>query len=149
MEVYKICREKFSNQLTASGVANRWNKEDEFVNYTAGSISLAALENIAHRASIDIANPYKLLKIKLTPKASVKSIAITELPEDWRSLNAYIDLQELGSAWYKSNEACVLKVPSAIVAQEFNYIINTKHPLFSSDVEIINVEDWIWDKRLL
>jgi RES domain-containing protein len=149
MEVYKICRGKYANKLSASGVSNRWNKEDELVIYTGGTIALATLENVAHRASINIAKPYKLLRIEIKEQTLIREISVKQLPKSWRSLEAYIELQEIGSDWYQSMGSLVLKVPSAIVSQEFNYVINTKHPLFLSNVVLASVEDWIWDKRLL
>lgn len=149
MEVYKICRASYANKLSASGVANRWNKEDEFVIYTGSSIALAALENIAHRASINIAKPYKLLTIEIKEPNLIKEIDLKQLPKNWRNLEAYVTLQDIGSAWYQTGESLILKLPSAIVSQEFNYVINTKHRLFFSNVVLQSVEDWIWDKRLL
>lgn len=149
MEVYKICRDKYANKLSASGASNRWNKEDELVIYTGSTIALATLENVAHRASINIAKSYKLLKIEIKNQVLIKEISIEQLPKNWRSLEAYIELQEIGSGWYQSKESLVLKVPSAIVSQEFNYVINTKHPLFLSNVILSSAEDWMWDKRLL
>jgi RES domain-containing protein len=149
MEVYKICRGKYANKLSASGVSNRWNKEDELVIYTGSSIALATLENVAHRASINIAKPYKLLKIEIKETNLIKEIDLKQLPKNWRSLEAYVELQEIGSAWYQAVESLVLKVPSAIVSQEFNYVINSKHPLFLSNIVLESVEDWVWDKRLL
>jgi RES domain-containing protein len=149
MEVYKICRDKYANKLSASGVSNCWNKEDELVIYVGSSIALAALENVAHRASINIAKTYKLLKIEIKEPNLIKEIDYKQLPKNWRSLEAYIELQEIGSAWYQAVESLILKVPSAIVSQEFNYVINTKHPLFFSNVVLQSVEEWVWDKRLL
>ena len=149
MEVYKICRAKYSNKLSASGASNRWNKEDELVIYTGSTIALATLENVAHRASINIAKPYKLLRIEIKKHTVIKEIDLKQLPENWKSLEAYVELQEIGSAWYQSLESPVLKVPSAIVSQEFNYVINTRHPLFHSNINLKDSEDWIWDKRLL
>lgn len=149
MEVFKICREKFSHSLQASGVPNRWNKKDEFVIYTAGSRSLAALESVAHRSAIIAASPYKLLKISMSDDSVIKEIQLKDLPANWMSIQAYIELQEIGSKWYTSQESLVLKVPSALIKEEFNYVINTKHPLFSTHIILETKEDFIWDKRLL
>ena len=149
MEVYKICRGKYADKLSASGVSNRWNKEDEMVIYTGGTIALATLENLAHTGSINIAKPYKLLRIEIKEQTFIREISLKQLPKNWRSLEAYVELQEIGSDWYQSLESPILKVPSAIVSQEFNYVINTKHPLFLSNVVLASVEDWTWDKRLL
>ncbi|WP_442795618.1 RES family NAD+ phosphorylase [Pelobium manganitolerans] len=149
MLVYKICRDIYADHLSASGIANRWNKEDEFVIYTGSSIALSVLENIAHRASINISNRYRLITIALDGQTSIKEIKSSQLPISWQSLDAYPHLQDVGSLWYQQCEHLVLKVPSAIVAQEFNYIINTKHTDFGTKVKIIKSEEWVWDSRLL
>jgi len=58
-------------------------------------------------------------------------------------------LQEIGSQWYNAMEFLVLKVPSAVIEQEYNYVINTRHPDFSKLVRLKAVEDFVWDRRLL
>lgn len=149
MEVFKICKEKYSTILNASGASNRWNKKDEFVIYTGSSRSLSTLETVVHRAGINILNSYKLLKIFIDDSTLIKEIYIKDLLENWMSIEAYIELQEIGSEWYNSKETLVLKVPSAIIKEEHNYIINTKHPLFSTNLKLETVEDFVWDKRLM
>ena len=149
MEVFKICREKYSHFLNASGTSLRWNKKDEFVIYTGSSRSLSTLEMVAHRSYINISSQYKLLIILITDESSIKEIDINDLPENWKSIEAYVELQEIGSRWYHSNESLVLKVPSSIIPQEYNYIINTKHPKFATHVILQKVDDFVWDNRLL
>jgi RES domain-containing protein len=149
MEVFKICREKYSHSLNASGASNRWNKKDEFVIYTGSSRSLSTLEMVAHRSYINISSQYKLLIILISDESFIKEIDIRDLPENWKSIEAYVELQEIGSKWYHSNESLVLKVPSSIIPQEFNYIINTKHPMFATQIILQNVDDYVWDNRLL
>jgi RES domain-containing protein len=149
MEVFKICREKYSHSLIASGASNRWNKKDEFVIYTGSSRSLSTLEMVAHRSYINISSQYKLLIVLITDESLIKEIDINDLPENWKSIEAYVELQEIGSKWYHSNESLVLKVPSAIIPQEYNYILNTKHPMFATHIILQNVYDFAWDNRLL
>ena len=149
MEVFKICLDKYSNSLNASGAPNRWNKKDEFVIYTGSSRSLSTLELVVHRSLINIDRPYRLLVITIKDKTPFKEIKIKDLPKSWRTIDAYIALQEIGSKWYNSLETPVLKVPSVIIPFEFNYVINTKHPLFSKNILINSMEDFNWDKRLL
>ena len=149
MEVFKICREKYSHSLNASGASNRWNKKDEFVIYTGSSRSLSALEMVAHRSYINISREYKLLTILITDESLIRELNINNLPENWKSIEAYVELQEIGSKWYHSNESLVLKVPSAIIPQEFNFIINARHPMFSTHIILKDVDDFVWDNRLL
>lgn len=149
MEVFKICSEKYSHSLNASGASNRWNKKDEFVIYTGSSRSLSTLETVVHRSAINISSPYKLVIIAIDDRSFIKEISITDLPENWKSIEAYVELQEIGSKWYNSLESLILKVPSAIISQEYNYIINTIHPLFAANVILQSLENFDWDKRLL
>ena len=147
MEIFKICKEKYAQNLQASGVSNRWNKKDEFVIYAGSSRSLSTLETVVQRSGINTAHKYKMLKINIDDSIFVKEISIIDLPIKWESLEAYVDLQEIGSKWYQSNESLVLKVPSVIIKEEFNFVINTKHPLFEENVKLAVIEDFFWDKR--
>lgn len=56
--------------------------------------------------------------------------------------------QEILNEWYGKKESLILKVPSALIPQEHNFVINTKHDLFSSHVKLIGLEDFYWDGRL-
>jgi RES domain-containing protein len=71
-----------------------------------------------------------------------------QLPHNWRSFLAEERLRELGSAWYRDQKPPILRVPSIIIPQEYNYVLNTAHPLFNEVVELTEVENFFWDKRL-
>jgi len=73
----------------------------------------------------------------------------TELPSHWRSMAAYPELQQIGSAWYQSKRSLVLKVASAVIPKEYNYIINTNHRDFMDKVSLVRTEDYFWDERLI
>lgn len=79
----------------------------------------------------------------------VSQIRLKDLPKNWRSIAAYPVLQQIGSDWYTRNESLLLKVPSAVIIQECNYLINTKHPDFNGKVSLVRTEDYFWDDRLL
>ncbi|MGJ7030328.1 RES family NAD+ phosphorylase [Niabella hirudinis] len=149
MLVYNIRRAKYAGSLTASGVANRWNMEEEFVIYTGCSRALSVLEIVVHRSGIVLNEPYRLLviEIKETP-ADILELKPDQLPEKWRSLVAYPKLQGLGSDWYQGNKQLLLKVPSAVVPMEYNILINTRHPKFNTHVRLKDTEIFDWDERL-
>lgn len=150
MEVYRIAEEKFSNELTASGLANRWNNDNQFVLYTGSSRSLATLELVVARKSINPKSNYRVMIISIADDEELFTAVLkNNLSEDWRSTNSYSQLQQIGSNWYKSKKSLVLKVPSAIISQEYNYIINTKHPDFSEKVSLVRTESYFWDERLV
>jgi RES domain-containing protein len=150
MRVYRITAAKYASKLSSSGAANRWNQEGEFVIYSAESRSLASLELVVHRSAIKPRLKYKVLVIDIdVPKAQVQKVKEIEMPKNWRSVNAYNVLQHIGSSWYTECKKLVFQIPSVIIPQEYNYIINTKHKLFDDKVNIVNKEDYFWDARLL
>jgi len=150
MTVYNIRKEQFAKVLSASGVANRWNSEDEFIIYTGSSIALSALELIAHRSAIKIDHQYKLLSIDVqVEEKDIMEIKLSALPLNWKSVIAYPELQKLGSDWYQNRKTLLLKVPLALVQNEFNYLINTKHREFAQKVSIKSTENFEWYNRLL
>jgi RES domain-containing protein len=122
----------------ASDYSARWNKQGEKVVYTAANISLAFLEIFVHlaldRRSSSPQNPSntqvessrRIIQLYLDD-LEYETIEPDRLPDNWREASAYPQLQELGSEWWQAGKTAVLKVPSAIVPNEFNYVINPDH----------------------
>lgn len=150
MEVFRLSQVKYSKGLNASGKAARWNKDNEFVLYTGQSRSLVTLESVVHANSIKTKLQYEIMVVSIADdKKLYKEKRVQDLPKHWQKTAAYAELQAMGSAWYLNNESLVLKVPSAIIPQEFNYIINIRHPDFAQNVSLIGQEEYFWDNRLL
>ena len=150
MEVFRISKESYATSLSASGRANRWNTKGQQVIYTGSSRSLSSLELIVHRGAVQSTVRYKVMVISIADDDYlIRQIQRNDLPPNWRSLAGYPTLQGIGLAWYNSQESLILKVPSAIIVYEYNYIINTEHPDFSRNVQIVRTEDYFWDSRLL
>lgn len=147
MIVYRLAHAKYADQLNSSGAANRWNRAFQFVIYCSENISLCALELLAHTNGIRPAGEFKVMEIEVSGRFRSKLISVESLPEEWHLLQFYGNTQLIGSDWYKAKSSLCLKVPSAIIKSEYNYIINTQHPAFSESVKLINVQDFFWDKR--
>jgi RES domain-containing protein len=149
MEAFKISRTEFAGKLTSSGSANRWNYEGQYVIYAGSSRSLSTLELIVHRGNVRPNNNFRVTVISLADDDHLfRQIKSLYLPSDWRKLAAYSQLQKIGSGWYENQETLFLKVPSAVIPKEFNYVINTEHPAFTQHVKIVRTEDYFWDTRL-
>jgi RES domain-containing protein len=150
MEVFRLSKEMYSGGLVASGSANRWNRRGQFVIYAGSSRSLSTLESIVHRSSVIPTIPYKILVISISDDEHlVKQIRLDQLQDNWRTMAAYSALQEIGSLWYERKETMILRVPSAVIVQEYNYILNMEHPDFANEVRLARVEDYFWDDRLV
>ena len=117
--------------------------------YTGSSRSLSTLELVVHRAAIQPSFEYKVMVISVPDdEGFITSIPQKSLPTDWRGINSYTHLQKLGSDWYQSRKSLLLKVPSAIIPLEYNFIINTNHDMFEKYVQLVHTEDYFWDNRL-
>ncbi len=108
----------------------RWHSSGRAVVYTAASTSLGLLEQLVH-AERGLLPFY--VSIPVTFNAGlVEMIDPIRLPTSWQSYPAPFDLQQIGDEWSDSLRSCILEVPSVIVPHEPNFILNPKHPDFSS-----------------
>lgn len=147
MQVYRITQIKYTDQLYASGYEGRWNLKGEKVIYTSSSRSLACLENVVHSSGELLQMAYAVMIINVPEDVYIETIDHTFLPEAWNKKARPRKCQEIGSSWYRRKSSLILKVPSAIVAQEFNYVINIYHPDFTK-IKIIDLESFPFDPRI-
>ena len=142
MEVFRIAKEKYAGKLSASGVENRWNKTGEFVIYAGSSRSLSTLELIVHRNAVIPEIAYRIMVLSLPDDDSYYTQVLTkDLPDSWRSIRAFAQLQQMGSQWYLQQTSLILKVPSVIIPNEYNFVINTKHPDYHK-VKLVRTEKY-------
>ncbi len=147
MDVYRICLAKYANILVASGIRGHWNYKGAFVIYTAGSRALACLENVVHRSGEGLTENFRTLVIQIPDKLKIETIPDTALPANWKDISSYPACQALANDWYTKGKTAVLKVPSAIIPEENNYILNTRHPDFCR-INIKAVEEFFFDPRI-
>ncbi|MFN5705744.1 MAG: RES family NAD+ phosphorylase [bacterium] len=150
MVVYDIRKLEYSKKLIGSGFSNRWNKDEEYVIYTSSSRALAMLELLVHRSGIDLGQGFRLLEIKLNiTDKDIEEVKIDKLGKNWQGIEAYSHEQKIGSDWYKKSDKLILKVPSVVIPQEYNYVINTRHKDFEKKVKLELVEEIDFDKRII
>lgn len=148
MLVYRIALQQYSNKLTASGYAARWNPKGFFVLYTAQSRALACLENLVHRSGEGDNKLFKTLIIDIPSSIKIHVIDPKKLKKGWEKMENYSYCQNIGLDWLTEAKAPILKVPSVIIKNEYNFVINTHHPQFKK-IKLIGKEDFIFDYRLL
>jgi len=72
---------------------------------------------------------------------------IPSLPGNWQEYPAPSSTKDYGTDVLKANAHLIIRFPSTIIPQEFNYILNPLHHR-SAELKIINVEDFIYDVRI-
>jgi RES domain-containing protein len=104
---------------------NRWNHAGTRVVYLAQSTSLAALEVLVHAESYAELPEYRAFPVEFDPGLVLE---LPELPPDWQQSPAPSSTKSLGSRWASEGQTALLRVPSAVVPWEYNYLLNVQHP---------------------
>ncbi|MBW2011412.1 MAG: RES family NAD+ phosphorylase [Deltaproteobacteria bacterium] len=125
----------------------RWNSKGIRVVYTAELLSLATLEVMVHTPFYDTLKNYVCIPIDFSP-GLFQSIALEDLPNNWVTDPIPQSVRAIGDQWIKNKESVILKVPSAIIPIEYNYLINPDHPDFENLV-IHSSQTFAFDPRLL
>ncbi len=133
LKIFRIVKAKRSESAFSGEGAKlfggRWHHQGYTVVYTSGSLSLAALEILVN---LDEFPPkeiqYVSIAAVLPEKVAVQ--CIDSLPLGWNSVPAPIASQDYGTAWVRNASTAVLRVPSAIIDSEYNYLLNPLHPDF-------------------
>jgi len=149
MIVYRISNPLYSNDISGTGAklyGSRWNSKGLSMLYTSSYISLAILEMLVHTNFDDYAISLDLVYIEIPDTLDYKEIKIARLKTNWVEDISYT--QFMGDEFIKSMQAPLLKIPSAIIEEEYNYIVNPLHPEFKK-VKIDKIKSFRPDKRLL
>ena len=150
MIVYRLCKKNYATDLSGRGAelsGGRWNGKGTAAVYTSSSRSLCTIEIIVHIPAGIIPKDYSLITIDIPHNATVKEIDVKDLPVNWNSNPISVSTQRIGNTFLSEQKALVLKVPSSIIKDEWNYIINPMHESFKK-VKIISTEPFTFDVRL-
>ncbi len=126
----------------------RWNSKGIAVVYTASHLSLAALEYLVH---IDVDEvPDDLLAVSMEVPEQATELACTpgDLPSEWRRTPPPAKCREIGDKWASAGEHLLFRVPSVLVPEESNVLVNPAHP-DARDVRIASSRGFSHDPRLM
>lgn len=150
MKLYRLVKEPYHHDLTGKGAreyGGRWNRKGIPVLYTSEHISLSVLEILAQSSFRSIPEKFKLLIINISAKGTWEQFRPADLPSNWRVSPAPQALADFGTQWLESRRSLLLRVPSVLVPQEHNILVNPGHSQFQ-DVEIEAIQDFSIDPRL-
>lgn len=150
--VYRLAKNKRRNEafrgLGGVHASSRWTSRGRPVVFTAESISLALLEFTVHHRRRNWIPSSVMVVADVPEDASMEAVDIDQLPDDWRAEESPAELRGFGDDWLERGDALVLRVPSAIVPEECNFLINPSHPDFHG-ITIHPPSDYIIDGRLI
>lgn len=149
MIVYRLSKSKFSSDLSGKGAelsGGRWNSKGVAMIYTGESRALCTTEIAVHMPLGNIPTDYEIISIEI-PDMLISEIDVAALPGDWKLFPHQHFTQEIGNKFISDNTNLILKVPSAVVPGDFNYLINPRHKDFSA-VRILKIEPFEFDERL-
>lgn len=108
----------------------RWNSSGHAVVYLSEHRSLAALEVMVQRRTLQ-ALAQRFLCFEATwPEDLMERVAATALPAGWREQRPVSVTAQIGDAWVRERRSVALAVPSALIPEELNYLLNPAHPDF-------------------
>ncbi|MBS1737374.1 MAG: RES family NAD+ phosphorylase [Bacteroidetes bacterium] len=148
MIVYRITNEPYKDDISGNGAAlygSRWNSRGTHLLYTSQHISLSILESLVHLRRNEIPPNQYLLHIEFPDEKKIIEISYKKMKKNWTTEIEYT--QWLGDQFMQNKEGLILKVPSAIVPEEHNYLLNPKHADFKK-VRIVSAKLLDLDKRL-
>jgi RES domain-containing protein len=115
--------------------------------YTASSKSLACLENAVHRSQAGLNQLFNVMTIECPDHLPIKTINLKDLASNWADYDQMRISQHIGEKWIKESETAILRVPSSIIDEEINYLLNPEHEDFKQ-IRLIKSQPFTFDKRI-
>ncbi|WP_421783916.1 RES family NAD+ phosphorylase [Kiloniella litopenaei] len=148
MELYRLAHKSYADLSGQGGLygSGCWHHKGRPVLYTASSRSLAALERFVHESASTLP-PLVMLTIWVPDNLSLKRVTEKQLPKGWDHLPDTDISRNFGSKWLERGKEVGLQVPSAIVRDEYNILINPTHP-DSAGLKVLEKTEFYYDPRL-
>ena len=147
MILYRIVKCAYAD-LSGTGArlyGGRWNSEGRSMVYLASSRSLAVLEALVHLSPTNIPDGFCIMTIEAPD--DILEVTVDQLPKNWNEYPEHNSLKQIGNDFLIKQKHLLLKVPSAIVKEEFNYLLNPLHK-DAGLVKTTNTLPFTFDQRL-
>ena len=131
--VFRLAKKQYITNRDGKGAhvkGGRWNSKGLRMIYASELRSLAFCEFFANYNISTFGNNIYSIEIKIPVGVGIDFIKEKDLPRGWEK-PFFSECAGIGDKWILSNSSCVLKIPSAIIKEEFNYLLNPLHSDFS------------------
>lgn len=150
LSAWRIVQARYSGRAFSGEGARlyggRWNSPGVPMVYTAQSRALAALELLVHLEAPLLLAGFLFFEVRFDER-HVTALPVEQLPAVWRSDPVPVATQQLGDHWARSAASPVLRLPSVLIPEEFNYLLNPLHTAFNS-LEVRDPVPFAFDSRL-
>ncbi len=143
------CEARSLGGKEAERSGGRWNRRGRAIVYASTSIALACLETVVHLNAGTLPLNRVLVRIDVPEDvwADRRILGASDLPVGWSAIpEARVSL-DIGDAWLRSGASALLVVPSVIVPEESNVLVNPEHPR-ASRLSAVKTRPWFYDGRL-
>jgi RES domain-containing protein len=133
----------------AKATGGRWNATEHAVVYASVSRALACLETVVHLNAGGLPLNRYLVEISIPDAvwAAARRESAASLPVGWDAEPASLTSIGFGTEWLVGKGTAVLLVPSVIVPEEWNVLINPAHPE-AAGIGCRKVRTWVYDARI-
>jgi RES domain-containing protein len=149
MIIFRLQKQKYSLTLSGDGAKDaggRWNSPGISIIYASESRSLCTAEVAVNLPMGVFPTGFEMISILIPEDIAFKEINANELTAGWKKFPYLQQTQHLGDDFIIKNEFPVMKVPSAVIPGDYNYLLNPRHPDFGR-IEIIKKEPYEFDER--
>lgn len=150
MRIYRISKTQYINDLSGEGArlyGGRWNMKGDAMLYFSQNLSLSLLEIIVHVEYAELPMDYSFVEAEI-PDSCIKKIQSIDFIQPKLSSDGSVnETQMVGSNWIINKEGLAMSVPSVILPQEHNILINPKHVDFEK-LKVLGIHQLDIDPRL-
>lgn len=148
MRVYRISVCKYIEDLSGEGsylYGGRWNSKGTRLLYTAENPALAMLEALGHLTMMSLQQDFCMAILDVPD--DMRTLNVADMLPGWDNSQAPDMLKPYGDNFASANKTLALKVPSVLVPENYNILINPLHPL-AQQVKLVAVRKVQFDQRL-
>jgi RES domain-containing protein len=149
MLVYRVGKTKHANDLSGEGAkmnGGRWNHKSIPCLYASESRALSLLEYTVNVNIEEIPRALSITTIEI-PDSEILIINEESLPGNWKRFPVPSSTQDFGSHILKTTKKSIIRIPSSVISEEYNYILNPLH-INNKKFKIISINDLIYDLRI-
>ena len=132
----------------ARRAGGRWNSPGIPVVYTSSTLSLAVLELLVHTDPDLVPTDLRAFEIDVPASLTPAILDVGTLPANWRVIPNHPACRAIGDDWLNQGNHVLLGVPSAVIPEELNYLINPAHP-GAGLIQVVRSRAFSLDQRLL